>query len=195
MASLQPWALPIAAAASLVLTYLSVHISKVLPHWLSSKLQSHFLNRPPKKKVQKKNKSRKERGDMGFLGPQYQHSGHFRYDQVSNISLCTCQHVPGLARQWHHFCNKVQQKLIFQNSIKAKYHKLTAIDTEELLIYKIIIFFNLYELENCLCRCSYHFPWVNTFRFGMLLGGKYLCKIFIDHNKLNGSSSAELTVL
>lgn len=74
----------------------------------------------------------------------YQHSGHFRCDQVSNISLCTYQHVTGLARQWHHFCNEIQQKLIFQNSIRARYHKLTAIDSEELLIYKIIIFFPTY---------------------------------------------------
>lgn len=29
----------------------------------------------------------------------------------------------------------------------------------------------------------------------MLLGGKYLCKIFIDHNKLNGRGRAELIVL
>lgn len=181
-------------AASLFLSYLPVCIFKVLPNGLSSKLQSHFLKPPPPiKKVGKKNKSRE--GVCEFSRALYHHSGHFRYDQVSNISLCTWQHITGLARQWHHFCNKIQQKLIFRNSIRAKYHKLTAIDTEELLIYKIIFFFNLRELENCLCRCSYHLPWVNTFRFGMLLGGKYLCKIFIDHNKLNGSGRAELIVL
>lgn len=77
------------------------------------------------KKVPKRNKTRK--GVGGY--------------QVSNISLRVCQHVTALARQLQCFCNGIQQKLIFQNKIRAKYHKLTATDTKELLIYKIIPFF------------------------------------------------------
>ena len=61
-------------------------------------------------------------------------------------------------------------------STRAKHQKLTAIDIKALLVYKIIPFFNLHESENCLYGGIYHLPWANTFRFGMLFGGKYLCK-------------------
>lgn len=89
----------------------------------------------------------------------------------------------------------MQQKLIFQSNIRAKYHKLTAIDTEELLIYKIIIFSTymnwkiVYADAVIICLGLIHSD------LACFWAENIYVRFLFPINKLNGRGRAELIVL
>lgn len=136
-------------------------------------------------KVWKRNKSRKgvgqrERSGFGTLCPD---SSCLSWAQTvvndTCVDMAACYGVLWTIRtllQW----NTV--KLIFPSKIRAKFHKLTAIDIIELLIHKIIAFSNLHEWE--ITYADTFIICLGLIRSDLaryLVGNIYVSKIFISH--------------